>query len=367
MREPTSPVVIVGAGQTGVQVADSLRQKGFGGPITIIGEEADHPYQRPPLSKDFMNAAATNDTAALQLRPEGHFAKNNVDLLVHTRAIALNRSLQAVELDNGRRLPYSTLVLATGAEPRRLPVPGAELQGVYLFRTLADARSLRSQLDQARSVAIIGAGFIGLEFAAAARTRGLAVTVLETAHAPLQRALSAPMAEHLTEMHRQMGTQFRFGTTVSAIIGDGDHVTGVLDDQGTEHQADLVLIGIGVVPRAELARASGLTVTDGIVVNERLLTDDPAIFAAGDCAVFPDSCGSMRGIGSVQNATDQDGTWLLRSSAQSSLTVPCPGSGATRDHCVFRSPVSPHRAMMRSWSVTRTRIGSPSFGSATTT
>jgi 3-phenylpropionate/trans-cinnamate dioxygenase ferredoxin reductase component len=288
-------VVVVGAGHGGVQVTDSLRSRGFRGDITIVGEEASLPYQRPPLSKDYLAEGAT--PAPLPLRGERFFAENRIALRTGVQAIAVDRARRTVSLDDGQVRPYTALVLATGSRTRPLPVPGGELAGVHELRTLTDAENLRRALTAARSVVVVGAGFIGLEFAVAARKRGVDVTVLEAADRPMGRALSPVMSDHFIGAHRHMGTDLRLGESLAALTGRDGSVAAAVGASGTEYAADLVLFGVGVLPHDDLARTAGLAVDNGIVVDEHLRTADTAVYAVGDCT---------RGrLESVQNATDQ--------------------------------------------------------------
>jgi 3-phenylpropionate/trans-cinnamate dioxygenase ferredoxin reductase subunit len=297
-------VVVVGAGQAGVQVADSLRSRGFLGAISLLGEEPVLPYQRPPLSKDYM--AVDGDPDALPLRAERFFAEQRIDLRTGVRVTAIDRAGRAVDLDRGEQLSYSALVLATGAANRTLAVPGADLAGVHVLRTLADAEELRAALATARSAVVVGAGFIGLEFAAAARKRGVEVAVLEAAERPMGRALSPVMSDHIAGAHRGMGTDLRLGEGLAAFEGRAGTVVAAVGTSGRQYPADLVVLGVGVRPRDELARASGLAVDDGIVVDEHLRTTDPHVYAVGDCASAPgDVPGTRLRLESVQNATDQ--------------------------------------------------------------
>lgn len=297
-------VVVVGAGQAGVQVAEALRAGGHDGPITLVGDEPALPYQRPPLSKEHL--APGGAPGPLPLRAEQVFTGQRIALRTGVTATALDRTERTVLLDDGSTLPYDILVLATGAANRRPAVPGIDLAGIHTLRTLADADGLAAGLSRARHVLVVGAGFVGLEVAAAARAHGLSVTVLEAMDRPLSRALSPETAGHIAEWHRHAGTDLRLGEAVAAFTGSGSHVTGVVSSTGAEYRADLVLVGIGVVPRTELAAAAGLSVTDGIVVDENLRTPDPAIYAVGDCASYPSvHTGTRIRLESVQNATDQ--------------------------------------------------------------
>jgi 3-phenylpropionate/trans-cinnamate dioxygenase ferredoxin reductase subunit len=296
-RPRSERVVVIGAGHAGVQVADALRTAGHDGPLTVVGDEPALPYQRPPLSKEHLGSTGT----AMPLRAERFFRENRIELRTGVTATAIDRAARTVHLDDGRTLPYDVLVLATGAANRTPAVPGVDQPGVHALRTLADAEALAAALPRARSVLVVGAGFIGLEVAAAARARGLPVTVLEAADRPLGRAVSPVMAEHLADAHRRMGTTLRLGEAVAAFTG-----RGAVSSVGLEYAADLVVVGIGVVPRTALAAAAGLPVSDGIVVDENLRTGDPAIYAVGDCANHPNPhTGTRIRLESVQNATDQ--------------------------------------------------------------
>lgn len=298
----TGRVVVVGAGLAGVQVADSLRRAGHQGEVCVVGEETDLPYERPPLSKEFLRAG----TASAQLlRAERFYTDNRIDLVTGVSATGIDRHNKMVGLCDGTELAYSTLVLATGATAREIPVTGGDLRGVHPLRTLGDAAAVRAALDTATSVLVVGAGFIGLEFAAAARARSLDVTVLEAAGRPLSRALSDEMSAHLARFHRSLGVDLFLGEGLAALTGRHGRVCGAVSTAGTTFAADLVVVGVGVSPRDERARTAGLPVDDGIVVDRRLQTADPAIFAAGDCASFPFSSGTRIRIESVQNATAQ--------------------------------------------------------------
>lgn len=296
--------VLIGAGHAGVQVADALRAGGHIGPLALVGDEPVLPYQRPPLSKGYLSPAGIPTTP--HLRAQQYFADQRIDLHTGVTATTLDRPSRTVRLCDGRELPYDVLVLATGAANRMLDVPGADLAGIHTLRTLADAQTLRSALRHSRAVLIVGAGFIGLEFAAAARKNGLEVTVLEAADRPLGRALSAEMAGRIAAAHSKTGTDLRLGEAVARFIGDGGRVCGAISTAGMRYRADLVLVGIGVVPRVELAVQAGLPVADGIIVDENLRTADPAIYAVGDCASHPNVHAGVRmRVESVQNATDQ--------------------------------------------------------------
>ena len=306
-QDPQDPqnIVIVGNGQAGIQLVDSLRKEGYAGTITVIGEETHFPYQRPPLSKDFM--AADKEPKPLPLRAEKFFTDNDVDSRLGVRVTAIDRAGHTVSLSDGSRVGYTTLVLATGAANRELNVPGSGLEGIYGLRTLADAEAVHARLDTVRSVVVIGAGFIGLEFAAAARKRGLDVTVLEYADRPMARALSPVMGNWFARAHRDMGVDLRLGEGIASFTGDDSgHVAAAVSTTGDTYPADMVLVGIGVIPRTELAEQTGLAVANGITVDSAMRTDDEDIYALGDCANYPSHHAEARTrLESVQNATDQ--------------------------------------------------------------
>ena len=296
-------VVIVGTGQAGFQVAASLRKEGYEGPVTLAGEEPGLPYQRPPLSKEYMTGEAGPEK--VHLRPEAFYAKQGIDLQPGERLERIDRAGRQVELASGRRLPYEHLVLALGARPRPLPVPGGDLDRVHVLRTLADAEVLRKCLDEAEHVVVIGGGFIGLEFAAAARTRGVGVTVVEALDRPMARVVSPEISRYYTGRHEEAGAQVLLETGVEELEGQGGKVTAVRTADARRLPADLVVVGVGVVPNTEPAEAAGLVVDNGIVVDEHLTTSDPLISAIGDCAAYP-SChaGHRVRLESVQNAVD---------------------------------------------------------------
>jgi 3-phenylpropionate/trans-cinnamate dioxygenase ferredoxin reductase subunit len=297
-------VVIVGAGQGGLQVAASLRQEGFDGAIALVGDEPGVPYQRPPLSKAYMLGAST--AADLALKADGFFADQRIDLLAGETVAAIDRGGRAVALASGARLPFDHLVLATGARNRPLPVPGADLDGVVSLRTLADAADLKERLAAADRVVVIGAGFIGLEFASVAAKLGRRVTVVEAVDRVMARAVSPPISAYFAAAHERAGTTLRFRTGVARLLGADGRVTGVELVDGERLPADLVVVGIGVVANGEIAAAAGLTVANGIAVDAELVTSDPAISAVGDCALHPSRwCDAPVRIESVQNAIDQ--------------------------------------------------------------
>ena len=297
-------IVIVGAGQAGLQVAVSLREAGFAEPVTLLGDEG-LPYQRPPLSKAYL--AGKTDAMGLSLRPASYFAEHGIAHRAHVTATAIVRETRHLHLSDGTDLAYDHLVLATGARNRALAVPGADLAGVHQLRALADADALKAALNGARAIAIVGAGFIGLEFAGICAGRGIPVTVIEAAERPMARAVSADTADFFTRAHTDAGIRFAFGSGVRAIEGDAGRAAAVRLGDGSVVAADLILIGIGVVANQELAEAAGLTVGDGIHTDAFLSTSDPTISALGDCARVPSRFaeGEAVRIESVQNAVDQ--------------------------------------------------------------
>jgi 3-phenylpropionate/trans-cinnamate dioxygenase ferredoxin reductase component len=277
-------VIIIGAGQAGGETAQRLRQAGFDGDITLIGEEPAPPYQRPPLSKAYLKGEYDMDR--LLLRPASVYAEENITLLTSLRAVWIDRANRRVRVEGGRELPYDVLVLATGAKPRKLPLVGADLDGVHLFRTVADADALRPRMVSGAKLVVVGAGYIGLEAAAVARQLGLDVTVIETAVRPLARVTSPEVAGFFLDEHTRQGVRFVLGGQ-PALIKGRERVTGVALSDGADVLADIVIAGIGVTPEVALAQQCGLAVENGIVTDRQCLTSDPAIYAIGDCASRP--------------------------------------------------------------------------------
>lgn len=301
---PRSRVVILGGGQGGFQTAMSLREQGFDGSIVLVGEEPDLPYQRPPLSKAYL--AGSVDADAVRLRPQSFYAHHDIDLLTGEQASLIDRRARRLLLASGTTLAYDHLVLAVGARPRRLPIPGAELDGVMALRTLADATELRERLAAAREVVLVGAGFIGLEFAAVAAKQGKAVRIVEATGRVMARVVSPPVARCFAAAHIRWGASLLFETSIVRVLGERGRVVGVETTRGEVLPADLVVICVGVVPNIELAADAGLAIDDGIVVDAGLATADPAISAIGDCARYPSRFAeAMVRLESVQNAVDQ--------------------------------------------------------------
>ncbi|MBV9553680.1 MAG: FAD-dependent oxidoreductase [Alphaproteobacteria bacterium] len=297
-------VVIVGAGHGGFQVAASLRQQGFDGDVVLLGDEPHLPYQRPPLSKDYLDGKTGLDL--LVMRPEKFFADQRIELIGGRPVAEIDRAGKAVLLSTKARIDYDHLVLATGARNRVPPLPGIELDGVCYLRNLAETDALKERLAAAQHCVVVGAGFIGLEFAAVARAAGKPVHIVELTERVMSRVVCPDTSAFFADAHRAAGVEFSFGVRVERIGGAGGRLTHVVLDDGRNLPADLVLISIGVVPNEELAAAAGLAVENGIAVDDHLLTADPAISAIGDCASFP-SRHSLRNpvrLEAVQNATD---------------------------------------------------------------
>lgn len=297
-------VIIVGGGQAGFQAASSLRDEKFAGRILLIGDEPHLPYHRPPLSKAVLESGT--QASPLSLRPSKFFDDKMIEVRSNEPVAAIDRSSRLVKLRSGETLRYDHLILATGTRNRLLPVSGADLDGVSYLRTIADAEAFRGRLEQAKHLVIIGAGFIGLEVAAVARKRGIATTVLDIVSRPMARAVSSLMSDYFHGLHVKGGVTIHMNVGVAEIGGIDGRVTGVKLDTGERLAADLVLVGIGVIPNVELAADAGLLVGNGIVVDEFLTTSDQNISAIGDCAAFPFGAdGTSIRLESVQNATDQ--------------------------------------------------------------
>src|ERR1700761_7698275 len=299
----TGAVIFCAAGPAGFQVAASLRQLGYKDRVAVVNDETHLPYQRPPLSKAYLKGTGGPDT--LMFRPQKFFDEQHIEL-ISDRAVAIDRAAQKLKLASGNSLDYSHLVLATGARNRLLDIPNANLPNVHYLRILDDSEDLRKRIAASKRVVVIGAGFIGLEFAATARIKGLEVDVLELANRVMARAVTAEVSEYFQARHAEAGVRIHLGVMATAIEADGNRVTGVSLSDGRHIPADLVVVGVGVIPNVELAKDAGLPTASGIVVNDRLLTSDANISAIGDCALFdsPRFGGTLR-LESVQNATDQ--------------------------------------------------------------
>jgi 3-phenylpropionate/trans-cinnamate dioxygenase ferredoxin reductase component len=274
--------VIVGASLAGAKAAETLREEGFDGPLVLIGEESERPYERPPLSKDYLLGKADRET--IYVHPRSWYAEHHVDLRLGTRVTGLDPGAHEVVLADASRVGYAKLLLATGSSPRRLPVPGADADGVHYLRRVGDSDQIRAAFQTASRIAVIGAGWIGLETTAAARAAGVEVTVLEAAELPLLRVLGREVAQVFAGLHREHGVDLRFGVQVDQITGSGGRADGVRLADGSHVPADAVIVGIGITPNTQLAEAAGLEVGNGIVTDARLGSSDPDIYAAGDVA-----------------------------------------------------------------------------------
>lgn len=298
-----SSVVIIGAGHAGFQCAAALRQQAFEGDVTLIADEVHLPYQRPPLSKGYLLGKVRKDDLAF--RAADFFETHRIRRVTGS-VEAIDRMAQRVQLRSGEAVRYDQLVLATGSRPRSLAVPGAGLDRIFALQTLDDADKLREALMTSTRTVVIGAGFIGLEFAASARSFGHEVCVVDVASRPMARVLSPAASQLFTDYHQSDGTQLLMQTQVEAFEGTEGKATAVLTTDGRRLAADLFVVGVGALPRCELARQCGLAVDGGVVVDASLVTSDPCISAIGDIAQFPHArTGSPIRLESVQNATDQ--------------------------------------------------------------
>ena len=304
-------IVIVGAGHAGVQAAASLREDGFEGRITLLSDEADFPYQRPPLSKAFLKGQM--ELSGLPLRGEKFYEEQRIDLRLGVSVTRIDRDGRRVEFAHGGGEPYDHLILATGARARVLRAPGLDLRGVHALRAIRDAAAIKAALGEASRVVVVGAGFIGLEIAATARALGRDVTIVEISDRPMGRAVSPAMSAFFLDAHRGFGSAFELGVGVSALHGAGGRVAEVELSDERRLPADLVIVGVGVTAEDALAVEAGLDCADGIVVDAHLVSSDPAISAIGDCCRFPHAgFGAQLRLESVQNAADQARTVARR-------------------------------------------------------
>lgn len=306
-RTDMAGMVIIGAGLAGLTVAETLRAEGYAGSITLIGDEAHAPYQRPSLSKAYL--LGDTGEAQLMMRPPELLKKKNIELKVGVGATAIDRALKQVALSDGSTLAYEGLALCTGSRLRPLPLTGSGWRGVHGLRSLDDAKSIAAELETAQNVLIIGGGFIGLELAAVARRKGKSVTVLEAAERLMARVVTPLISQFYLDLHVRHGVDVVLGASVSELVselaGHDERIAAVRTRDGREYPADLLLVGIGILPNAELAGAAGLEVDGGIVVDACSRSSDPAITAAGDCAARRMDDGSLRRLESVQNALEQ--------------------------------------------------------------
>jgi len=299
----TKRIVIAGAGHAAGQVITTLRQQKFGGHITLIGEEPYLPYQRPPLSKKFL--AGDMPAERLFVKPPSFYEDPAIEVMLGTAVTSIDRHKKQVTTDKEDMVSYDTLVLSLGSRVRRLPVAGTELAGVHYLRSIADVEAIRKSLKADTSLVVIGAGYIGLEVAAVARTLGASVTVVEMADRVMSRVVSAEISDFYQIEHTNHGVKLKLSTSVTGIRGK-KRVKAVETGNGDSIPANMVVIGVGIVPNIELARDAGLQVDDGIVVDDHCRTSDPDIFAVGDCTTHPNDIYERQlRLESVHNALEQ--------------------------------------------------------------
>ena len=300
---PIEPIVIVGAGHAGVQLAASLRQMGSDRAIALINDEPCLPYNRPPLSKEFLKSEA--DAASICLRSEAFFRDNGINL-VAARVEQIDRNERNVALSSGGSLTYGHLVFATGARRRALELPHEDHPNICYLRSVADGERIRRYLKISREIVVVGAGFIGLEFAATAAAQGLRVQIVELGKRFMGRAVSSPVSAHFETHHASLGSEIHFGRSIISIVLDDGRLVGVTLDDGRRLSADLIVVGVGVVPNIELAASADLPTENGIVVDDTLATCDPNVSAIGDCAIFASRrYGANIRIEAVSNSVDQ--------------------------------------------------------------
>jgi 3-phenylpropionate/trans-cinnamate dioxygenase ferredoxin reductase subunit len=296
-------IVIAGAGHAAGQAIASLRQKGFDGEIILIGDEPWLPYQRPPLSKKFL--AGEMPPERLYFKPPAFYEESGVDVRLETRVRGIDRESRRIEIESGEPIAYDRLLLALGSRVRHIDVPGSDLGGIHYLRSIGDVERIRADMEGARNVVIVGAGYIGLEVAAVARQLGHAVTVLETESRVMSRVVSPVVSEFYQQQHLARGVELRLSTALRAFDGD-EKVRAVRTADGEAIPADVVVVGVGIVPNTELAVAAGLEVDNGIVVDERCRTTDANIHAIGDCTSHPNAIYGRRiRLESVHNALEQ--------------------------------------------------------------
>jgi 3-phenylpropionate/trans-cinnamate dioxygenase ferredoxin reductase subunit len=273
--------VIVGASLAGAKAAEELRSQGFDGRVVLVGTESERPYERPPLTKDYLRGESEREKAYVHER--GFYKDQEIELLLDAKAVSINLDSASVALADDRELSYDRLLLATGAEPRRIEIPGAQLDGVHYLRSLADCDALRERLDAGGRVAVVGAGWIGSEFAASARQRGLEVALIDPLALPNERVFGMEIGAFYRDVHAQHGIELLLGTGVEGFEGDGA-VARVRTTEGRAVECDFAVVGIGVVPRVGLAREAGLEINNGIAVDDHLQSSAAGVFAAGDVA-----------------------------------------------------------------------------------
>ncbi len=296
-------VVIVGAGHAGAAAAEALRREGHQGRIALIGGEQHLPYQRPPLSKKLLAGEQTLERGLI--KSAGFYSEARIELRLGSAVAALDCAAAKLTLADGSGVDYDALLLCTGSEPRRLSIPGADLDGVFYLRTADEVEAIRARCRPGARLVVVGGGYIGLEVAATCRKLGLEVTVLEMAGCPMNRVVARVVSDFYADQHRAHGVRFHCNAAVTELAGDGS-VREVVCGDGTRHPADLVIVGIGVVPVDRLARDAGIACDDGIVVDELCRTSAPGVFAAGDCTNHPSPrYGRRVRLESVDNAFEQ--------------------------------------------------------------
>ena len=299
-------VIVVGAGHAAGQLVASLRMQGYEGDIHVIGDEPYPPYQRPPLSKQYLSGEV--DLEAVYFKPLDFYQTADADLTLNVRAEAIDRAAKTVELSDGSSVAYDKLVLATGTRVRELPLPGADLEGIHYLRTIADTDAISRDLRPGARLVVCGGGYIGLEVAAAAVKKGASVTVLEMADRVMNRVVAPEVSAFYQNLHSANGVDIRTGIKVTGFDGTG-RVEAVTTEGGDRFDADLVVVGVGVIPNTELAEAAGLACDNGIVVDKYAQTEDPDVLACGDCTNHPNAIyGAHIRLESVQNAVDQANT-----------------------------------------------------------
>lgn len=297
-------IVIIGAGQAAAQAVMSLRAEGYEGPIRLIGDEAHPPYQRPPLSKKFLAGEIGFDR--VELKPAEFYASAHCELLLGTRATSIERDRHLVLTGDGREIPYDKLLIATGSRVREINVPGFDLDGVHYLRSVGDVAEIQAHFKPGAKLVVVGGGYIGLEVAAVARKNGIDVTVLETADRVMARVVDPIVSRFYERIHRQEGVVIRTGVMVAGFEGENNKVSRVIAGDGEVFACDFVVVGVGILPNTELAQTAGITVENGIVVDDCGRTSDPDICAAGDCTNHPsDIYGRRLRLESVQNAIEQ--------------------------------------------------------------
>jgi 3-phenylpropionate/trans-cinnamate dioxygenase ferredoxin reductase subunit len=299
----TETIIVIGAGHGGAQIVESLRSGGFDGTLIMIGDEAHRPYDRPATSKELLSGGL--DIERVFLKRDQFYTDKNIDLRLNTSVTAIDRHAHTITLSTGEVLSYDKLVIATGARARRITVPGADLDGVFYLRSLADSQAIGARLGPGKNLAIIGGGYVGLEVAASATKLGCKVTVIEMLERLLARVAGTEIADFYAAAHRAAGVDLHFGVTIAGFVGEGS-VRAVRLTDGNEIPADVIVVGIGSVPNTELAAAAGLAVENGIVVDDCGRTTDPAIFAVGDATNHPnDLLGKRLRLESVPAAMGQ--------------------------------------------------------------